>query len=161
MNKKYKTITTKYAQKSLNDWLSNKIFTHMLTIKLPLWAITPDLQDANNVLYKIVKHFEKSLVGRAWHKHPVHFVGFAELGKHKVWHWQLLLWAQEYTDEQLYTAVKKTVKSMKLTAKRLYLSPITHTPDYLKAYCVKELVVDKYGHLNTERFICSDLLFSD
>ena len=83
MNKKYKTITSKYAQKSLNDWLNNKIFTHMLTIKLPLWAITPDLQDANNVLYKIVKHFEKSLVGRAWHKHPVHFVGFAELGNIK------------------------------------------------------------------------------
>jgi len=159
MNKKYKTITTKYAQKSLNDWLNNKIFTHMLTIKLPLWAITPDLQNANNVLYKIVKHFEKSLVGRAWHKHPVHFVGFAELGKHKVWHWHLLLWAQEYTDEQLNTAVKKTIKSMKLTTKRLCLSPITHTPDYLNGYCTKEIIVDNYGHINQERFVCSDVLF--
>ena len=150
---------TQRVQQSLTDWLNNKIFTHMLTIKLPLWAITSDLHEANNILYKIVKHFEKALIGRAWHKHPLHFVGLAELGAHKVWHWHLLLWAQEYTDEQLQNAVKKTIKNMKLTEKRLYLCPIEYTPDYLNSYCVKEVVVDNNGHFDTERFICSDVLF--
>ena len=150
---------TQYAQQSLTDWLNNKIFTHMLTIKLPLWAITYDLNEANDVLCKIAKHFEKALIGRAWHKHPLHFVGLAELGRHKVWHWHLLLWAQEYTDEQLQNAVKKTIKSMNLTEKRLHLCPIEYTPDYLNDYCVKETVVNSRGHINTDRFICSDVLF--
>ncbi len=156
---KNKTIMTKYVQQSLTDWLNSKIFTHMLTIKLPLWAITSDLNEANDVLYKIAKHFEKALIGRAWHKHPLHFVGLAELGRHKVWHWHLLLWAQEYTDEQLQNAVKKTIKSMNLTEKKLHLCPIKYAPDYLKSYCVKEVVVNKNGHFNTDRFICSDVLF--
>ena len=50
---KNKYILTQYAQQSLTDWLNNKIFTHMLTIKLPLWAITYDLNEANDILQKI------------------------------------------------------------------------------------------------------------
>lgn len=156
---KNKTIKTQCVQQSLTNWLNDKIFTHMLTIKLPLWAITPNLNEANKVLYKIIKRFEKELVGRAWYKHPVHFVGFAELGKHKVWHWHLLLWAQQYTDEQLTSAVTKTAKRMNLTDKRIFVCPITTRPDYLNAYCVKEIVVNNDRHINTERFICSDVLF--
>lgn len=155
----YHPEQTEKVQQIINDWLDEFMFSHYFTIKVPLGAYKSGFDGSYKILRKIVKRYEKELVGRYWHKNPVHFIGIAELGERKIWHWHLLLWGHKYTDEQLQTALIKTRDYMELSENTLDIRPITYTPSRLNGYNTKEIIADNHGRFNTDRIICSDIIF--
>lgn len=156
----YSPTQTQKTRESLQDWLNNQIFSHFLTVRLPIGAYTDKFEQALPKFHKIIRHFEKSLVGRHWNRNPVHFVGTAELGTNKVWHLHLLLWAQKYTDTEIQTALDNITEKLKLTDRTLDLQEIDRTPDILNGYITKEITADNLGHFNTDRLIFSEMLFN-
>lgn len=156
----YSPTKTKQIQNELQDWLNNQIFSHFLTIRLPIGAYTENFERAKPIFHKILRHFEKSLVGRHWNRSPVNFIGTAELGKNKIWHLHLLLWAQKYTNEEIHAAVESVAQKLKLTNRALKLQEIDLTPSALNSYVTKEITADNLGHFNTDRLIFSETLFN-
>ncbi len=156
----YSPTQTKKVQDSIQDWLNNQMFSHFMTIRLPLGAYTDNFDKAKPIFHKIIRHFEKSLVGRHWNRNPVHFVGTAELGTHKIWHLHLLLGAQKYTNEEIQNALDKVIKKLKLTERTIDLQEIDRTPDILNSYLTKEITADNLGHFDTDKVIFSEIEFN-
>ena len=159
MNNTGNITNTEKLQQQAQDWLDSKIFSHYLTVDLPISVQHYNYTKANYVLRNIVKRYEKELVGRHWNKKPVHFIGFAEQGKHKIWHWHLLLWAFQYTDAELQSALVKTIQYMNLDVKTMDIRPIDRTPWKLDKYNVKELFANGNLHFNSDRIFTSETLF--
>ena len=159
MNKGYNRKITEWTKSQLNGWLITQNITHFFTIRLPFLAYTTNFDKAEGHLRKIVKRFEKSLLGCHWKRYPLHFVGFAERGRFGLWHWHLLLLAEKFTTEQLLEAMIETRYYMELSKHDLDLQPIDRTPGHLNGYCMKEIWADNNGHFDSDRFIFSwDLL---
>lgn len=156
----YSPVQTNKVQAQLRDWLDNQIFSHFITVRLPIAASTDNFEKATPKFHKIMRHFEKSLVGRHWNRNPVHFVGTAELGKNKIWHLHLLLWAQKYTDEKIVAAVANVTQKLELTDRTINVQAINRTPHILNGYITKEITADNLGHFNTDRLIFSEMLFN-
>lgn len=159
MNNTGNITSTEKLQQQAQDWLDNKIFSHYLTVDLPMSVQHYNYDKAQIVLRNIVKRYEKELVGRHWNKHPVHFVGFAEQGEHKIWHWHLLLWAFQYTNNELQSALVKTTNYMNLDNNTLDIRPINRTPWILNNYNIKELKADGKLRFDSDRIFTSDMIF--
>lgn len=156
----YSQIKTDEAKATINDWMNKERFTHFFTVRSPLPAYTDNLDIARNHLYKIVKHFQRSLKGGHWNRNPIHFTGFAEQGESGIWHWHLLLLAEGYTTKQLREAVRKTTKCLRLSEYTLDIRPINRRPENLNGYCLKEVRVSNNGHFHNDRVITSEILFN-
>ena len=155
----YNENNTKQLQQQIKDWLGYMSFSHYLVIDLPLNRKHYDFKKATKYLKTIVKRFEKELVGRHWNKKPVHFIAFVEKGKFHIYHWNLLLWAFQYTDQELQTAVDKTLKYMNLDDSVMEIQPIEYTRYRLNGYNSKELKSDNKFHMDSNRIFSSDMLF--
>ena len=155
----YDKDNTQILKKDVQEWLGTMYFSHYLVVELPMNRKHYTFKQATKYLKTIVKRFEKELVGRHWEKQPVHFVGIAEWGDFHIWHWNLLLWAFQYTDEQLQTAITKTLKYMKLDEKVMKIKPIEYTRYRLNGYNSKELKADRKNHCYSNRVFFSNTLF--
>lgn len=153
------TEKTEIVQKQVSEWLNNKYFSHYLVVDLPFNRKHYGFEQATEYLKIIVKRFEKELVGRHWNKKPVHFIAFVEKGKFHIYHWNLLLWAFQYTDQELQTAVDKTLKYMNLDDSVMEIQPIEYTRSRLNDYNVKELESDNKFHINSDCIFTSETLF--
>jgi len=153
---KSKTLS---AQAQLHNWLNNQHFSHFLTIRPPVQNYTDDLNSARKTLHYITTTFEKYLCGRHWNRNPVNFVGFIEYGKTHTCHYHLNLWAQNYTTEQIETAIELTKQHCKIPSNSMYLEKIEQTPEKVNSYITKEILADNLGHIDNNRFIFSYELF--
>ena len=156
----YNEDNTKILKKDFQDWLGTMYFSHYLVIDLPLNRKYYNFDQATEFFKIVIKRFEKELVGRHWNKHPVHFLGIAELGDFHIWHWNLLLEASNYTNTELQNAVTKTTDYMKLDLKTMDLQPITRTKEVLNGYVVKELQANKTFRVDSDRIFTSKTLFN-
>jgi hypothetical protein len=146
-------------QKDLKDWLGDYNFSYFLTIKLPLNMRTDDLFIATMTLRRIMKTFEKVLIGSHWHRRPLHFISFAEQHKSEEWHFHILFKKTEIPLDKIQTAIIKTHTNMSLDNCSLLLDPIDHTPDRVNSYCIKDIKADAKYHVDTDRLIPSHVLF--
>ncbi len=141
------------------DWISEGQFTHMLTIRVPSSNRYASMEAAHTNFYRVLKRFEKSLLGKYWYNHMLYFRGFMEKGLTGTWHAHVLLWADKYSTERLQKALETTRKYTRLASDALHLVEITRTPEILSQYCVKELIADDKGHFNPDRIFLSETLF--
>lgn len=157
----YDYAQTVNAQRQLVEYLNNSQFTHYLTVDLPVHLQHLGFEPACKALTKYVKRFEKEAAGRHWADHHIPFVGFAERGSNNIWHWHLLLWAQGYADDELHAALGRTLTYFpKLTEYSMNLQSINPNPTRLYSYSVKEIISDRMGHINPDRFFTSEILFN-
>ncbi len=156
----YNLTHTKHTQTAIQNWLNDQIFSHFMSIRLPIPAYTDNLERAMPLFHKIVRNFERCLVGRHWNRNPVHFIGIFELGLNRVWHLHLLLWAQKYTMAEIQKAVDTVSQRLHLTDRTIDVVEIDRTPDHLNSYVVKEICSDTSGHFDGDRLTSSEIMFN-
>ena len=126
--------------------------THYLVVRLPEHWETINLDYAKSRLRLIMKVFEKSLIKNHWNKHHLPFIVTAEKGCGIYWHFNVLFNQLSFTDDMLYNAIKKTIRTISgMSDYCLDLQHIiaddTHTlldsvinTDF---YCLKEIKVNR------------------
>jgi hypothetical protein len=139
---------------AMSTWLTSKHFTYFLSVQLP--NPTGYYELSIERLEVLMKRFQKELIGRSWHKKHLPFIGIVERGDDKIYHYHLLIRANDYTYEQLQSAINATCGYMKITAKTFNLQKINRTPEILSTYCTKEMTTENVGG----RVIASDDLFN-
>lgn len=157
MDKNY--IKTRKLHSVITDWVYTFKPTHLLTVRLPIPATNAEQASAHKILYRTMKQFEKNAIKSHWNKKTLHFIGMAERGKTKSWHWHLLLIAPNHHTNKLKAAANKTIKNMKLSEETIHITPIKNNPQYVIGYCLKELDADKNTRFDSDRLIFSWDLF--
>ena len=149
---------TERVQQLLADYLSDSVYTHFLTIRVPY--TTHSLARARSVLRKLTMAFQYRFLGRWWHKHHLEFVAVAELGETKKYHFHLLLKATHFSTYQLRRALNATcVDLRRLPLYTFKVKKITRTRNRLAGYCVKEIEADRLLRFNSDVVIYSGELF--
>ncbi len=142
----------------INAWAGSYNPTHFLTLRLPENMESANDDVSERALKKIMSAFEYRLLGRHWHKKHLPFIATAEKGHGEAWHYHILFNQQNFSDEELNTAIFKTVTALHLPLYSLKLEPITAYKDYVVSYCSKEMRVVS-DIIDTDRIIPSHVLF--
>ena len=148
-------------RQELNEWIYNRYNpNYFLSIRLPKNKETFDDKKAYSEVWRILKKFEKALIGRNWKKKHLPFIMFAENHYGCIsWHYHLLFNGGKYTEKELQHAVYQTKLDLKLSNYTMDLKKETYTPKRLRDYCTKELKVKYMDEIETDRMIISDVLF--
>lgn len=145
----------------LNVWIYETYHpNYFLSVRLSKNKETFNQEKADKEVWRILKKFEKVLVGRNWKKKHLPFVMFAENHYgYSSWHYHLLFNGGKYTQKELQNAIYKTKLDLKMSDYTMDLRKETYTPNNLRDYCTKELKVRYMDEVETDRIIISDVLF--
>lgn len=151
---------SEFTKQELHKWLNNTYQpTHFLTVQLPENWKSNNANNAKSHLRMIMKIFEKNLLGHHWNKKHLPFIAFSELGDSEEWHYHILLNQKQFTEDELQTAISKTVRKLQLSDYCLQLNQIEDHLENTENYCLKELKIYFYGHFDSDRIILSAELF--
>ena len=154
-------LKTIKLRQELNVWLYDTYKPdYFLTIQLSKHRKTFNREKADKEVWRMLKKFEKEVIGRNWHRKHLPFVLFAENHHGRsTWHYHCLFNSGKYTRDELLNAVYRTRLHLRLSKHTMCLKPEVCTPERLRDYCTKELKVRYIDEVETDRMIVSDVLF--
>ena len=148
-------------RQELNSWIYETYHpNYFLTIRLSKNKETFNQEKANKEVWRVLKKFEKSLIGRNWKKKHLPFIMFAENHHgYSTWHYHILFNGDKFSEKQLQGAIYQTKLDLRLANYTIELRKKICTPKRLMDYCTKELKVRYIDEVENDRMIMSDVLF--
>ena len=156
----YNTLRTWHIKHAINQWLATLKPTYFLSVQFPMNMRTSDFDQAQEHLRKIMKNFERQLLGRHWHKKPLPFMATAEHGESRNWHFHALFYDCPFAPRQLRVALNRTIVDMRLTPETFDLQHIKKKPAHVHSYCTKEIRADINSHFDSTQIIPHEVLFN-
>lgn len=155
------SIKTAKLRQELNQWLYNTYHpNYFLSLRLSKHKETFNYDKGYHEAWRILKKFEKVLIGKKWTKKHLPFIMFAENHHgYSTWHYHILFNGDKFSEKQLKSAVYWTKLDLKLANYTIDLRKGACTPKRLRDYCTKELKVKYMDEIETDRIIFSDVLF--
>ena len=150
---------TQKLKNIINHWMQSYNPTHFLTVRLPEYIESANFDISQRTLKKIMAAFEYRLLGRHWHKKHLPFIVAAEKGHGTVWHYHILFNQQTFSEDDLQTAIFRTITALRYPFYSLELEKITQYQDYVITYCSKEVRIKQFDTSESDKIIPSNVLF--
>lgn len=149
--------TTKIKQ-ILCSWFNNYNPQYFLSIQLPGYLRSTDLDKTQKNLHKIMSTFEKILLGRHWNRKHIPFFIVAERGKSINWHYHALIYECPFNFFEIQMVFSMVSTQLNLPHEVLYIEPVNNDGAY--SYTSKEFKANINYHFDSDRIITSEILFN-